>query len=81
MRLSKSWTLYDYKRCYKLLRRGRSFDEIWFEPKTNREALKAADYSYQAKGYEVHGWSNDTRHKRFHNIKWRILTNWEVFPF
>lgn len=77
----KSWTRQEYERCYRAMR-----SDILWEVRLplagySKEIIRAADYSYQARDYDVHGWSNDTRHKRFHNIKWRILTNWEVFPF
>lgn len=78
----KSWTRQDYERAYRLMRSDVDWDlkgTLWTIPKEIREA---ADYSYQARDYNVvHGWSNTMRYKWFKKNVWRILTEREVFPF
>ena len=81
MRKEKSWTRQEYKWCYQWLRRG--FDTEWMLdlPSGNRKIILAADYSYQASCYEVHGWASDQRRKRFWARRWHIYTQREVSPF
>lgn len=76
----QSWTRQQYDHAYKVYRRdGNKYDEIWFD-NISDEISKAADYSYQAFGYWVSGWSSELRRKRFYEIKWRILTQREELP-
>jgi hypothetical protein len=51
---------------------------VWNNP---AGTWKAADYSYQAKDYEVNGWVSDLRRKRFHQIFWRVVTARGELPF
>jgi hypothetical protein len=62
------------------MRRGFSFDVIYEGTGATHEIVKAADYSYQAFGYEDNGWLSDERRKRFQAIKWRIASR-EELPF
>jgi len=69
-----------YTEIYRLMRRDGYTDEMpvyWHEP---IEIINAADYSYQAKDYEVHGWLSDARRKRFHAIKYRAFAFAEDIP-
>jgi hypothetical protein len=81
MRKEKSWTRINYELAYRLTRReeGEPTKNTW-HPIPN-EIWRAADYSYQAYGYDVHGWSNDARRKRFHAIKYRAFAFAEDIPF
>lgn len=80
MRREKSRTRQQYESAYSFMRRVGEDGDIDFIDSTPLQIWKAADYSYQAKDYDVHGWSNDSRRKRFHAIKVRSLTR-EEFPF
>lgn len=80
MRKEKIWSQIEYEYAYRQMRRGSSFEEIYANDEIACGHLKAADYSYQAYGYEPNGWVSDQRHKRFLQIKWRILSR-EELPF
>lgn len=73
----KSWTRQEYETAY------RGFRRLAPEIVTYRiwgianEIVNAADYSYQARDYIVHGWSNERRKLRFHQMVWRILSREE----
>lgn len=81
MKGEKSFTRHQYKIAYRLFRRGYAYRQEGLLADTGWDILKAADYSYQAKDYVVHGWSNNMRHAWFKKTMWRILTQREVFPF
>lgn len=81
MRKEKSWTRYEYEQIYHFIRRGFTYEFLSEYRGCTKEIWKAADYSYQAKDYDVHGWSNDARRKRFHAIKYRITSSGEYLPF
>lgn len=81
MKGEKNWTRFAYERSYRQLRRDCDFDTISENTNIEIEIVQAADYSYQASLYTVHGWSNDRRRIRFHQIKWRILTGSEEMSF
>lgn len=70
-----------YVRLYRLMRQG--FDPVFVKGVSaySWEIIKAADYSYQAFGYIVSGWTNDQRCKRFYAIKYRIASIGEYLPF
>lgn len=81
MNKQHSWARRWYEDSYEKMRRGITFEDLikhWHAPE---EIIKAADYSYQARDYYLHGWSNDRRRIRFHQIVWRILTQREELPF
>jgi hypothetical protein len=81
MRLSKSWTRREYETAYSWMRRGIDCEYLLSTGNLAPEAIKAADYSYQARDHEVHAWSNNMRRQWFHKTKWRILTEREVHPY
>lgn len=81
MKNKHSWTRIDYEHCYRQMRRGDDFDGIITTTPIFPQIVRAADYSYQAKSYDVHGWSNDARRKRFHAIKYRAFAFAEDIPF
>jgi len=81
MRKEKSWTRQTYEATYCLMRWGQSFDWLNAQSIPTEDVLKAADYSYQAATYHVHGWSNDRRRRLFHKAMWRVLTQRGVYPF
>jgi hypothetical protein len=76
-----SWTRKEYETVYRWLRSG--VDVEWFIEYHifSLPSIKAADYSHQAYGHPVNCWSSATREKRFWEIRWRILTQREAFPF
>jgi hypothetical protein len=63
------------------MRRGESFEQINITSSIAVEIVRAADYSYQAFGYSVNGWTNDLRRKRFYKIFWRVVTARGELPF
>ena len=65
MRKEKSWTRQDYEQQYEYIRRGCDVDYLMSEYPGQEEAIKAADYSYQAKDHFVNGWSNGIRFNKF----------------
>lgn len=75
-----SWARQQYDDCYEKMRRGITFEELIKHWPMPDNIIKAADYSYQAYGYEPNGWVSDLRRKRFHAIKVRFLTR-EELPF
>lgn len=81
MRKEKNWSRIEYEYAYRQMRRGFSFDDIYAHNEIALGHVKAADYSYQARDYHVHGWKNGLRRKRFAEIRWRIFTKSEVYPF
>ena len=74
MRPDKGWAYLEYRRAFRLMRRGFSYKTLWDSGEHCSYVLKAADYSYQAYGYDLSGWTNAARRKRFNAIKWRIGT-------
>lgn len=81
MKPERSWTRRGYADAYRMMKRGFSFEFLSKSGYYTQEELKAADYSYQAFGYDVNAWSSDDRRKRFNAILWRVLTKQEVYPF
>ena len=81
MRKEKSWTRLQYEMTYRNMRFFRFSEFGTYFIDMPQEIVKAADYSYQAKGYEVHGWSKDERRKRFSAIFWRVVTARGELPF
>ena len=81
MRKEKNWTQQQYELAYRYMRRGFDWDFIAFNANGDWKALKAADYSFQAANYQVHGWSSDLRRKRYFEIIWRVLATSEDIPF
>jgi len=77
----KSWTRLTYETAYRLCRRTASEKAVWWIFTDPPEIMRAADYSYQARDYDLHAWTNDMRRHRFHAIKHSILTQREVYPF
>ena len=77
----ENWTKHDYKLSYRMMRRGYTFETIAERTGIPQETIKAADYSYQAYGYEDNGWLSDERRKRFYQILWRVLSKSEGIPF
>ncbi len=75
MRTEKSWTRKEYEKAYWLARYCPAFDDWDHGFVFPLEIIKAADYSYQVKDYDVRGWSSNAREKRFYAIKWRVLAN------
>lgn len=71
----KSWTRQEYEAAYVWMRRGVTFDWLVADDTYSQCAIKAADYSYQGKDIDVHGWSSNAREKRFFAIKWRIMSH------
>jgi hypothetical protein len=65
MKRERSVTRREYDACYRLMRQGHEFEEIWGAWPNVLPIAKAADYSYQAYGYEWNGWTSDRRRKRF----------------
>lgn len=80
MKRERSWTRIEYTLAYRDMRRGISVDWFLEHSRDPIDIIKAADYSYQAYGYDMHGWTSDRRRKRFLEIKWRILSRQEL-PF
>lgn len=81
MRKQHSWTRQDYELAYGLYRSyGEIYEEHWAET-IPQEIIRAADYSYQGKDYQVHGWVSDARRKRFYLILWRVLAQTEGILF
>lgn len=76
-----SWTHLTYEAAYRYMRRGYSIEQLSKGAITDTEILKAADYSYQARDYNLHAWLSDGRRKRFQAIVWRILTHRGELPF
>jgi hypothetical protein len=76
----QSWTRRQYDTAYRLCRRTAKEDKVSWLDTTPPEIMQAADYSYQAYGYEDNGWLSDERHKRFQAIKWRVASR-EELPF
>lgn len=81
MRKEKSWARQNYELVYRYMRRGYDWEFIAFNANGGRKAMQAANYSYQARNYDAHGWSNDTRRKRFNAIKWRISSKAQIWMF
>ena len=81
MNTSKQPARMQYENAYRHFRCGeeRQPGGIWDLIST--EVERAADYSYQAKDYEVHGWFSDARRKRFYQIFWRVVTARGELPF
>lgn len=77
----KSWARKQYDRCYSHMRRGLTFEQVYNYLCQDATITRAADYSYQAANYEVHGWSNNCRRARFHAIKYRSFAFPEDIPF
>jgi hypothetical protein len=63
------------------MRRGLDWSVIGVMSRIPREIVNAADYSYQAWGYEANGWVSEERRKRFYAILYRVLTESEDIPF
>lgn len=80
MRKEKSWTRQQYDEAYRFYRIYGQIDNFISYGAISAEAERAADYSYQAYGYEMSGWMSDRRRKRFLEIKWRVLSRQEI-PF
>jgi len=70
-----------YEHMYRMLRQGAELEIDDDMPKCRKDAIKAADYSYQAFAYIAHGWSTDERLMRFHAIRYRVLTQRGELPF
>lgn len=62
-----SWTRYEYQKCYALFRYGLDVEFVARRNGIPLEIVKAADYSYQANGYNFTGWVNDRRFIKFFN--------------
>jgi hypothetical protein len=65
MKLERSWTRQQYEQAYRYERQL-----AWatgMSPNTDSppEIIKAADYSYQAKDYDFHGWLDTNRMNEF----------------
>lgn len=78
MKNKHSWTRQQYYRTYRRMRRGFTCEYLLDNLGVPNEVVHAADYSYQARDYDLHGWSNDCRRRRFYEIKWRVLTKREA---
>jgi len=76
-----SWTRKLYEKACRHFRRGFSFEILLENWEDDQRIVKAADYSYQAKDYEIHGWLSDARRKRFYQIFWRVVTARGELPF
>ena len=76
-----SWTRQQYRMTYRRMRRGFTCEYLLDNLGVPNEVVHAADYSYQAKGYRVNGWTNDLRRKRFYQIFWRVVTARGELPF
>lgn len=81
MKGEKSWTRRCYADAYRMMKRGFSFEFLSKSGYYTQEELKAADYSYQASTYTVHGWSSDNRLGRFMVRKWLIFSRRGEIPF
>ena len=81
MKGGKSWTRQMYECHYRYMRHGISVEYMQQYLTDPMDTMKAADYSYQAYGYEPSGWVSDLRRKRFHAIKYRITSSGEYLPF
>lgn len=81
MKPEKGWAYFEYRRAFRLMRRGFSYKTLWDSGEHAVSILKAADYSYQAFGYSVNGWTNELRRKRFYQIFWRVATARGELPF
>lgn len=81
MRKEKSWTRRDYEATYRQLRRGIDCDWLFTTEWSPEKIIRAADYSYQARDYHVHGWTSGLRRVRFNAVKVRILVQREVYPW
>lgn len=67
MRLSNSWTRLQYEHAYRVMRRESEALGTHRLDGIPNEIIKAADYSYQANGYNFTGWVNDRRFIKFFN--------------
>lgn len=77
----KSWTKFEYKYACRLFRRGYSFKTLQESEEHHLSILKAADYSYQAKGHFVTGWSSGIRFDKFYNrVQSCKYSTWSI-PF
>jgi len=76
-----SWTRQQYRMTYRRMRRGFTCEYLLDNLGVPNEVVHAADYSYQAKDYRVHGWTSDLRRARFHYRMWHVLTKREELPF
>jgi hypothetical protein len=65
MKLERSWTRQEYEAVYRSMRRGYAYEDILKNFSQPREVINAADYSYQAKDYDFHGWLNTDRMNEF----------------
>jgi len=69
MRKEKSWIQREYEQVYQWLRRGVGIDWLLEHSHFQRSAIRNADYSYQAYGYEMSGWTSRIRRSRFLYVK------------
>jgi len=81
MRLSKSWARQEYEVAYRYFRRGFAYEKLMDRNGILKDIIQAADYSYQAKDIDVHGWSSNIREQRFWQIKWRVYAKLGEIPF
>jgi hypothetical protein len=73
-----SWARQQYYMTHRRMRRGFTCEYLLDNLGVPNEVVRAADYSYQAYGYEGNGWLSDARRKRFQAIKWRIVSREEL---
>ena len=77
MKPEKGWAYFEYRRAYRLMRRGFAYKTLWDSGEHCAYVLKAADYSYQGANYQVHGWTSDIRRARFIYIsKYKIMMDY-----
>ena len=76
-----SWTRQQYYMTHRRMRRGFTCEYLLDNLGVPNEIVCAADYSYQAFGYSVNGWTNNLRRRRFYQILWRVVTATEDIPF
>lgn len=67
MKRERSWTHRQYETAYRLCRRTAHENKVYWLKTTPPEIMKAADYSYQANGYNFTGWVNERRFTKFFN--------------
>lgn len=72
-------TRQQYERTYRRMRRGFTCEYLLDNLGVPNEIVRAADYSYQASIYSIHGWASNRRRARFFN-RMAVLNN-EELPF
>lgn len=80
-RKEKNWTRQEYETAYRGFRRLDPAIVTYRMWGIANEVVNAADYSYQAYGYEMSGWTSTARRKRFHAILIRVYTTRGEIPF